>query len=663
MKRYLFLFLIPLFSLAQPPQKKPRKKAEVLNTNNQQENPESKLLEVSGEKPPITDYLIISQDRDTTHVDTTLSMVKDFKFNYLRKDDFELMPFHNVGRPYNELGKSFDLDVLMPSIGAQGRQIAYLGIDDIYDYHVPTPLTELYFKTAINQGQQLDAFFANNITPGFNFTIGYKGVRSAGDYVNTLTSTGIFKFTSSYNSKSQRYRMRLHTVFHRLEQQENAGLDPTSVQGFLDGDDDFNDRGRLEPNTDDAISMLDGKRVYIDQDYELLGHKDSTSYSSLRLYNTMFFEDQFYRYDEASASNQFYGASFATTGLKDQSDLEQGNIEVGASFDHYILGYFKAGLARQAYNYGYDRVINLSSGNQITNRLIGELYQFTGSFEKRIGKFDVKANTGINLVGDLAGQFINGTARYELKDATVNAGIEISSKAPDFNYVLFQSDYVNYNWQNSFNNIETQRLSFNLESEKWLNASVNLTTIQDHVYFSQQEVTQDDGTGNLVVTGFNATPRQFQGDIAYLKVKLHKDVKIWRNFGLDNTVMYQSVAQDQDILNVPDLTVRHSLYYKDELFKKALKLQTGVTVKYFTSYYMDAYDPILGSFITQNTDELGGFPMVDFFVNAKIRQTRIFFKLEHLNQLVASGDNYFSAPRMPYRDFSLRFGLVWNFFL
>ncbi len=665
MKRYLIIFLIPLFALAQTPTKIPTRERGATPTNNQQQDqqPESKLLEVSGEKPPITDYLIISQDRDTTYVDTTLSMVKDYKFNYLRKDDFELMPLHNVGRPYNELGKSSDLDVLMPSIGAQGRQIAYLGIDDIYDYHVPTPLTELYFRTAINQGQQLDAFFANNISPGFNFTIGYKGIRSAGDYVNTLTSTGIFKFTSSYVSKSERYRMRLHTIFHQLEQQENAGLDPASLQGFIDGDDDFNDRGRLEPNTDDAISMLDGKRIYIDHDYELIGHKDSTSYASLRLYNTMFFEDQFYRYDESSASNQYYGESFTTSGLKDQSDLEQGKIEVGASFDHHILGYFKAGLARQAYNYGYDRVINLSNGDQITNRLVGELYQFNGSFEKRIGAFDVKANTGINIAGDLTGQFINGTASYQLKDATVNAGLEISSRAPDFNYLLFQSDYVNYNWQNSFNNIETQRLSFNIESDKWIDASVSLTTIQDHVYFSQQEVTEDDGSGGVTVTGFNATPVQFEEDIAYLKVKLHKDVKIWRNFGLDNTIMYQSVAQNQDVFNVPDLTVRHSLYYKDELFKKALKLQTGITVKYFTEYYMDAYDPVLGSFITQNTDELGGFPMVDFFVNAKIRQTRIFFKLEHLNQLIASGDNYFSAPRMPYRDFSLRFGIVWNFFL
>jgi len=64
----------------------------------------------------------------------------------------------------------------------------------------------------------------------------------------------------------------------------------------------------------------------------------------------------------------------------------------------------------------------------------------------------------------------------------------------------------------------------------------------------------------------------------------------------------------------------------------------------------------------QNVQEFGDFPVVDFFFNAKIRQTRIFFKLEHLNSLI-DGNNNFSAPDYPYRDFLVRFGVVWNFFL
>lgn len=55
------------------------------------------------QKPLITAYKIVSVKGDTTYVDTSLTIQKDYKFNYLRKDNFELVPFSNVGQTYNSL--------------------------------------------------------------------------------------------------------------------------------------------------------------------------------------------------------------------------------------------------------------------------------------------------------------------------------------------------------------------------------------------------------------------------------------------------------------------------------------------------------------------------------------------------------------------------------
>jgi hypothetical protein len=77
---------------------------------------------------------------------------------------------------------------------------------------------------------------------------------------------------------------------------------------------------------------------------------------------------------------------------------------------------------------------------------------------------------------------------------------------------------------------------------------------------------------------------------------------------------------------------------------------------------MDDYDPLLAEFIVQNEKEYGDFPRLDFFINAKIRQTRIFLKAEHFNSSF-TGYDYYSAPNYPYRDFVVRFGIVWNFFM
>ena len=78
---------------------------------------------------------------------------------------------------------------------------------------------------------------------------------------------------------------------------------------------------------------------------------------------------------------------------------------------------------------------------------------------------------------------------------------------------------------------------------------------------------------------------------------------------------------------------------------------------------MNAYDPLLGEFYVKNQEQdLGGFPRMDIFLNAKVRSARIFLKAEHVNSSL-TGYNYYADPNNPYRDFIIRFGLVWNFFL
>ena len=58
-------------------------------------------------KTKYTDYKIFSHKRDTAYIDTTLSIKKEYIFNYLRKDNFELLAFHNQGQTFNSLGYSF----------------------------------------------------------------------------------------------------------------------------------------------------------------------------------------------------------------------------------------------------------------------------------------------------------------------------------------------------------------------------------------------------------------------------------------------------------------------------------------------------------------------------------------------------------------------------
>ena len=215
--------------------------------------------------------------------------------------------------------------------------------------------------------------------------------------------------------------------------------------------------------------------------------------------------------------------------------------------------------------------------------------------------------------------------------------------------MLTNSSYSNYNWNNIFNNTNTARYILNFKSDKLFKFNFEFNKISNYTYFSKD------------VNGF-VVPMQEASNIGMFKMNISKKLS-FKKFTLENKVQFQKVGDESlGVINIPDLILRNTFYYQNDLFNKALFLQTGFTLNYFSEFYMNGYDPLLSEFYVQNNKLIGNFPRIDFFVNAKIQQTRIYLKAEHINSSI-TGYNYYSAPNYPYRDFSIRFGLVWNFFM
>ena len=601
---------------------------------------------VKNDKAKIQDYLIITQKNDTIQVDTILSIYKDYKFNYLQRDDFELLPFSNMGQTYNTLSHDFKSSSLIPGIGASAKHFNYMDVNDINYYRVPTPFTELMYKTAFEQGHVLDAFFTVNISNQFNFSIAYKGMRSLGKYQHILSSTGNFRFTTNYNSKNNRYKLRTHLVKQDILNQENGGISDEDLIGFESGDPEFIDRSLFDPIFENAQNNLEGKRFHMDQSYVLF-QRDSLNSNQISIGNLLTFEDKYYHFTQDS-NDPFFGDAFVSSSISDKSTFENFYTEFNARYLNKTLGAFKASLGYNNYNYGYNSLVILNN-QTITNRLLGDVLSFGAAYENKIGALDINGEVGFNITGDLEGNFINGDVSYMFNDdIEAKAGININSKAPDFNFQLFQSDYLSYNWQNNFRNQQTKQLAIALKSKKYGSLQLDYNTIGNYLYFAKNE-------------GASVKPFQHDGTLNYIRVKFSNEIS-YKKFALNNTILFQNVFDGDEVLNVPQLVTRHSFYYTNEFFKKALFLQTGLTFSYFSSYSMNAYDPLLAEFYTQNNTEIGDFPRIDFFINAKISQARIYLKAEHLNSSF-TGYDYYSAPNYPYRDFTVRFGIVWNFFL
>jgi len=654
--RYFFVGLFFLFSISSALGQTKLNKGNVPDRANPFGNDSSEAKKSKGfdKLASIDMYIKYKKSVDTTIVDTTLTIQKTYRFNYLQKDNFGLMPFANIGQSYNSLTLNIASNTADPLFGARGRHFNYYEIQDMDYYEVPTPWTRLIYKTAFEQGQLLDAFFTVNLSNQFNFSIAYKGLRSLGNYQNALTSSGNFRVTSNFKSKSKRYRAYAHIVMQDLLNNENGGLTDDDVINFESGDEEYADRSVFDPNLESGENILVGKRFYLNHEYDIVKQVDSIKRNVLTLVNSISFEDKFYQfYQTDSATNDFFGDSF-TNSINDKVTLENFKTSLGVNFNNNLLGDLTVGINYNNINYGYDSVV-LFPSEVIPNRIKTDYFGLEASYNKTIGKFAVSGIGGLNLSEEFVGSFISGRAQVRLlDDINFQVGINISSRLPNYNYLLYQSDYVNYNWYNfdAFNNINTQQFNIGIQSDKWFNADLDISNIDNYTYFNLEP-----SSNNAVII----KPKQFTQPLQYLRLKIEKEFR-FGNFALDNTIMYQNVISDEDVLNVPTLISRNTFYYSNQIFKKAMTLQTGITFNYFTKYNMNGYDQLLAEFYVQNDTEIGGFPRLDFFINAKVRQTRIFLKAEHFNSSF-TGYNYFSAPNHPFRDFTVRFGLVWDFFL
>ncbi len=661
LKRCLFFlfFLLVGFVQAQVNPKDPIRKDIDLNNDPYQDKRKDSTAFINEQKITLsgkthfTDYKIITHKNDTIIIDTTLTIQKDYIFNYLQKDNFELLPFHNQGQTFNQLGYDFSKVSLFPEMGARAKHHNFYEVEDINYYHVPTPTTILSYRNGLEQGQFLNSLFTFNTTKRHNASIAYKGLRSLGKYVNALSSHGNLRMTYTYTTKNNAYTLRSHIVAQDLKNNENGGLTAESIINFEGKDPNFTDRARLETHFTDATNQLRANRYYFTHAYKIWQRNDTLNQakSYLKVGHVLNYERKHYHYSQDIARTDIFGETFNTSINDKLTYITSDNQFFVALKSPLVLGEVKFNANYFDYNYSY-RSIVFKEPKRIPSHLKGNTVSIGGSWRTTLKKFNINAKAATLVTGKFNGNYLKASASFKQDSLFYfKATFLTNSKSPNLNFLLNQSDYVDYNWSNDLKNERTRSLLFDFKSVKILNASAQITQIDNYTYFSND------------ITSLQVLPNQADKTINYLKIKVSKEFKLGK-FALNNTILYQKVAQGSSVFKVPDLVTRNSFYFSDHLFRgDPLYLQAGVTFKYFTSYHANNYNPLLAEFSLQNEQKIGGYPVFDFFVNAEIQRTRIYVKAEHFNSSFSNAPNYYTAPNYPYRDFVIRFGIVWNFFI
>ena len=155
---------------------------------------------------------------------------------------------------------------------------------------------------------------------------------------------------------------------------------------------------------------------------------------------------------------------------------------------------------------------------------------------------------------------------------------------------------------------------------------------------------------------------QSKGNQIFASPELRFDIHMGNHITLDTQTIYTTFLQNDDnAIRIPPLFVNAQLAYDNIFFGGNLDLHAGFDFHWQSSYTADAYDLVTQQFYRQDQFTVPDFPILDVFVNAKIRRSRIFFKFGNLVQMFTN-EGYLATPYYPGQRNAFDFGFDWSFY-
>ena len=639
----LFLFYLFLFSYSLT--------AQTLNkTDSIRVKPSDTLVVDSGVKdslkifkPTIDDYTYQTQFSDKKIFDINLTPDKTFVFSqYNDQDNFGKIQFANVGSGFQPLVFEVDIEQNL-SLLPTNKSYFIKGIKDIKYYDVKTPTASFVYHNTVRNGAVLHSTYTQNISKEFNFAIEYTGLRSQGNYLNSLAANNNTQFSGHYLSKNGKYEAFAHFIHQNVNNQENGGIEDLDL--FLNGNSDFNNRENLQVNLNSSNSQFSYRRYYFSQEFKPFNSEKFP----FKIRHTIFHQGNKYYYNQASPERYYFADPLELYDYPSSSKKYSKNLSntVSILFDKENFK-LDAGVRHQIIKLGVGTPFPtaLNFPEELSENRIGAVGNLV---IKLWNKVELNSNLEFSS-GKEFGSFVRSQnlMRFEpIPDYFVNAKVNFQSASPSFNLLLNPSVYkkFNYHFQDPKNQTITEiGGDVNL---KWFKSSLfaNYFRIDNYTYVDAQALPQQSSSSMNI--------SQIGGEATFSYGKFHLNPK----------VLFQSAIGNKDLLPMPNFVGRANVYFQSKAFKDAAEIQTGVKVYYFSKFASREYFPVLNEFIlpNENSYSIGGQPIADVYFNLKVKRMSFFVEAQHLNTTFMKNKS-FTAPYYPLYDFRLNLGIVWYLF-
>ncbi|HMQ00616.1 MAG TPA: hypothetical protein PKC24_12605, partial [Cyclobacteriaceae bacterium] len=235
----------------------------------------------------------------------------------------------------------------------------------------------------------------------------------------------------------------------------------------------------------------------------------------------------------------------------------------------------------------------------------------------------------------------------------LEARAQRSLSKPGFIFLAYRG--AHNEWFNNFNDTDYSsldvRLNLNLPRIK-LSPAVNYVDIGNYIFMRETPVGSEQK--------FLAT--QSSGRQRILMPSLKFQFEPLKKVFLSGEVIYSNILENADkAIQLPEFFSNVQLAYRHDVEGKGIGYHFGIDVHWRSSYYALSYGTAMQQFYVQESFKVPDFPLVDPFVNLKIKRARIFVRYH--NALAAlSNSGIMLTPWHPGMPNIADFGVNWMFF-
>ena len=460
----------------------------------------------------------------------------------------------------------------------------------------------LQYHSFSTNGQMIKATHNQSFTDFLDFKLDLTKFSHEGNFIREYLKLYDVNTYLSFSNKEQSYNAKLMLTYQKITMDENGGLSNTTS---INMDDPL-----LNP-----VKLATAQNVSKNR-YHSFSHQYRLS-EQISIFNSLSLLKRHKTYTDSSPNSGFYQNVFLdSTQTNDSIKYNYFSSRLGLKYKHFSLSHL---LNRRQMSYYISDSTDTDNGLAVSYNPSNTEFNLSLSYYQS-GQYCVD-------IEKVFGKY----KQHRLLLLAARQSVPINYNNYISNHFRFQTNYEGQN---------TQSVSYTFKSTSLVRLKSRLKHYTNYLYFDK----------------FSQL-RQYSSSIFYTtnELSLHW---VLGNFKGTHSVHHQWTDRSS-IFRVPDFSTSASIWFEKTLFDASLLLKMGLKGHYFTPYKANTYNPSLAEFYLQDQTEIGGFPLVDAFVNFQIGSMNANIQCQNLVYQLTSHPHYF-IPDYLSQVGLIKFSLIWK---